>query len=85
MNHTAPSGPAVIAVGSEVNASDVVDPNVPYVAREPIESVPRAVNHNAPSGPVAMPKGEEPSTGSVLVGDVPTEILQTIWRSESSR
>ena len=65
MNHTALSGPAVIAVGSEVNASAVVDPNVPSVAREPIESVPRAVNHNAPSGPVAMPKGEEPSTGSV--------------------
>jgi anti-sigma factor RsiW len=27
----------------------------------------------------------EPSTGTVLVGDVPTETLQTIWRSESSR
>jgi anti-sigma factor RsiW len=27
----------------------------------------------------------EASTGTVLVGDVPTETLQTIWRSESSR
>jgi len=27
----------------------------------------------------------EPSTGTVLVGDVPSETLQTIWRSESSR
>ena len=65
VNHTAPSGPAVIAVGSDAKASAVVGPNVPSVAREPTESVPRALNHNAPSGPVAMPKGEEPSTGSV--------------------
>ena len=58
VNHTAPSTPVAIAVGSALASSAVHGPRVPSVSMRPIESVARSVNHIAPSDPRAMPKGE---------------------------
>src|SRR5205809_491420 len=55
VNHSAPSGPALMPRGCEIPAPAYA---VEVVAvTRPIESLPSLVNHMAPSGPAAIPLG----------------------------
>ena len=56
VNHTAPSGPAVMPMGSEMLACPKLD-TVPVVVIRPMVSLPWLVNHRRPSGPTARPAG----------------------------
>ena len=54
VNHSAPSGPAVISAGNRISGPEwlVI---YPVVVMRPIEAT--LVNHSAPSGPTVRPDG----------------------------
>ena len=58
VNHSAPSGPAVMSCGLSMLGS-VKFVMVPVVVIRPIELLPEFVNHNAPSGPAVIQNGLE--------------------------
>src|SRR5439155_16724151 len=65
VNHSAPSGPAVMPDGwlSVVRVGYSVI--FPSAAMRPILLVPGSANHIAPSGPAAIPSGVAPAVGIV--------------------
>ena len=71
VNHSAPSGPAVIPVGLTMPVPVEAMVTVPEVVIRPIEPVPYwppawLVNHSAPSGPAVIPNGSSIGTGMPL-------------------
>jgi len=59
VNHSAPSGPAVIATGWASGESGY-SVTVPAVVTRPMRSPANSVNQSAPSAPVATPTGRLP-------------------------
>ena len=57
VNHSAPSGPAVIAEGKPPVAGRANSVTSPSAVTRPMRSVFISVNHIAPSGPAVMPNG----------------------------
>src|SRR5580658_329090 len=62
-NHSAPSGPAAMSVGSPGAVALVNSAKIPLVVIRPILAPPNSVNHSAPSGPVVIPRGPLPAVG----------------------
>jgi hypothetical protein len=57
VNHSAPSGPAVIALPPMLAVGVGYSEIVPAVVIRPMLSPCCSVNHSAPSGPAVMPRG----------------------------
>src|SRR5580658_4583784 len=57
VNHSAPSGPTVIPLGSLAAVGTGYSVNTPVVVMRAILLPFHSVNHNAPSGPAVIPKG----------------------------
>jgi hypothetical protein len=73
MNHTAPSGPLLMAVGL-LDAVGIGNSLifVPSVVIRPILFALRIVNHRAPSEPTAMPTGWAFGVGSAYICTLPS-------------
>src|SRR5437016_3709328 len=76
VNHSAPSGPATIPVGS-VMLGSVKLFTTPRVVIRPMELWSRLANHKAPSGPGAIPSGRE-MPGPVKLVAFPVVVIRPI-------
>src|SRR5262245_27375207 len=63
VNHSAPSGPAVIPPGALPAVGIGYSVKVPLVVMRPILFPTCSVNHRAPSGPAVIPQGLLPGVG----------------------
>ncbi|HUE03303.1 MAG TPA: hypothetical protein VMR62_27315 [Bryobacteraceae bacterium] len=78
MNQSAPSGPAVIAVGLLLLVGSGYSVTVPVVVILPIWFAPYSVNHSAPWGPAAIPSGWLLAVGIAYVVICPAVVMRPI-------
>src|SRR5450631_814036 len=77
VNHSAPSGPAVMKKGKPLAVGRLNSVTTPAVVMRPILLVPSSANHSAPCGPAVMPMGKLLS-GSMNSVKVPVVVIRPI-------
>src|SRR6266545_1983522 len=84
VNHSAPSGPAVMPRGELLRLGMANSVTLPPVVIRPIWLRLDSVNHSAPSGPVVMPRGPLLALGMGNSVMTPPVVIRPIWSLPNS-